>query len=87
MPTASASIDAGEVHVWVLKFSDAESYITNLSQLLSDDEQARAVRFVSHFDKIRFSLPVVYCGNSYLLIRDTPPNQSNWSTATMADQP
>ncbi len=56
MATSSASIHTDEVHVWFLDFSDAESYITNLSQLLSDDEQARAVRFVSHFDKIRFSI-------------------------------
>ena len=56
MSTASTSIDASEVHVWFLKFSDAESYIATLSHLLSDDEQARAVRFVSHSDKIRFTI-------------------------------
>ena len=56
MNTSSANIHTGNVHVWVLEFSDAESYIVNLSQLLSDDEQSRAIRFVSHPDNIRFTI-------------------------------
>ena len=47
MATPSVTIQTGEVHVWSLSFSDAESNIANLNQLLSDDEQARAVRFIS----------------------------------------
>ena len=56
MATSTARIHTGEVHIWFLKLSDAESYITSLSQLLSEDEQARAARFVSHSDKIRFTI-------------------------------
>jgi len=56
MATASASIHNGEAHVWVLNFSDAESYIASLSQLLSDDEKTRAARFVSRSDQIRFTI-------------------------------
>ena len=56
MTTSSLSLHTGQVHVWFLKFSDAESRIANLSQLLSDDEQGRAIRFVSHPDNIRFTI-------------------------------
>ncbi len=56
MAISNARIHSHEVHVWFLKFSDAASYIANLTQLLSDDEQARAVRFVSHADKNRFTI-------------------------------
>ena len=56
MATSSATIQTGEVHVWSLRFSDAESDIANLSQPLSDDEQARAVRFISDCDRIRFTV-------------------------------
>ena len=56
MATPSATIQTGEVHVWSLSFSDAESNIANLNQLLSDDEQTRAVRFISDCDRIRFTI-------------------------------
>ena len=54
MVTSSATIQTGEVHVWSLSFSDAESDIAILNLLLSDDEQARAIRFISDSDRTRF---------------------------------
>jgi 4'-phosphopantetheinyl transferase len=54
MLTSSATIQTGEVHVWSLSFSDAEPDIAILNLLLSDDEQARAVRFISDNDRTRF---------------------------------
>ena len=87
MVTSSATIQTGEVHVWSLSFSDAESDIAILNLLLSDDEQARAIRFISDSDRTRFIVAVVYCVNSCLFIPDTPPDQSNWSMAAMAGLP
>ncbi len=74
-PPARFALAPGEVHVWAVKLTQPESFVTKLAALLHEEEKERAARF--QFEPLRQSFRVSHGALRCILSRyvNTAPEQ------------